>query len=145
MAHTLVKDVMKKEIVELDGSASIQDAALKMTQNKIGSVIVTNDGRHVGILTEKDFVSIASEGKPLFTAISQVMSSPIISINSEETIWEAAELMKKNSIHKMPVEENKEIVGMLTATDLVKICSLGSDSQMRRICDQILSRMQSES
>ena len=67
MAHTLVKDVMKKEIVELDGSASIQDAALKMTQNKIGSVIVTNDGRHVGILTEKDFVSIASEGKPLFT------------------------------------------------------------------------------
>lgn len=145
MAHTLVKDVMKKEIVELDGSASIQDAALKMTQNKIGSVIVTNDGRHVGILTEKDFVSIASEGKPLFTAISQVMSWPIISINSEETIWEAAELMKKNSIHKMPVEENKEIVGMLTATDLVKICSLGSDSQMRRICDQILSRMQSES
>ena len=83
--------------------------------------------------------------KPLFTAISQVMSSPIISINSEETIWEAAELMKKNSIHKMPVEENKEIVGMLTATDLVKIRSLGSDSQMRRICDQILSRMQSES
>ena len=144
MAHTFAKDVMKKDIIELDGSVSIQDAASKMTNAKIGSVIVTNEGKHVGILTEKDFISIAAEGRPLFTAISEVMSSPIISINSEETVWEAAELMKEKSIHKIPVQENDKIVGILTATDLVKICSLGSDSEMRRICDQILTRMQAD-
>lgn len=144
MAHTFAKDVMKKEIIELDGSVSIQDAASKMTNAKVGSVIVTSEGKHVGILTEKDFISIAAEGRPLFTAISEVMSSPIISIDSEETVWEAAELMKEKNIHKIPVQENDKIVGILTATDLVKICSLGSDSEMRRICDQILTRMQSE-
>ena len=144
MAHTFAKDVMKKDIIELDESVSIQDAASKMIDAKIGSVIVTAEGKHVGILTEKDFISIAAEGRPLFTAISEVMSSPIISINSEETVWEAAELMKEKSIHKIPVQENDKIVGILTATDLVKICSLGSDSEMRRICDQILTRMQSE-
>ena len=144
MAHTFAKDVMKTDIIELDGSVSIQDAASKMTDAKIGSVIVTSEGKHVGILTEKDFISIAAEGRPLFTAISEVMSSPIISIDSEETVWEAAELMKEKNIHKIPVQENDKIVGILTATDLVKICSLGSDSEMRRICDQILTRMQAD-
>ena len=144
MAHTFAKDVMKTDIIELDGSVSIQDAASKMTNAKVGSVIVTSEGKHVGILTEKDFISIAAEGRPLFTAISEVMSSPIISINSEETVWEAAELMKEKNIHKIPVQENDKIVGILTATDLVKICSLGSDSEMRRICDQILTRMQAD-
>ena len=144
MAHTFAKDVMKTDIIELDGSVSIQDAASKMTNAKVGSVIVTSEGKHVVILTEKDFISIAAEGRPLFTAISEVMSSPIISINSEETVWEAAELMKEKNIHKIPVQENDKIVGILTATDLVKICSLGSDSEMRRICDQILTRMQAD-
>ena len=144
MAHTFAKDVMKKDLIELDGTVSIQDAASKMINEKIGCVIVTSDGNHVGILTEKDFITIASEGRPLFTAISEVMSSPIISIDSEETVWEAAELMKEKNIHKIPVQENGKIVGILTATDLVKICSLGSDSEMRRICDQILTRMQAD-
>ena len=144
MAHTFAKDVMKKDLIELDETVSIQDAASKMINEKIGCVIVTSNGNHVGILTEKDFITIASEGRPLFTTISEVMSSPIISIDSEETVWEAAELMKEKNIHKIPVQENNKIVGILTATDLVKICSLGSDSEMRRICDQILTRMQSE-
>ena len=144
MAHTFAKDVMKKDLIELDESVSIQDAASKMVNEKIGCVIVTSNSDHVGILTEKDFITIAAEGRPLFTAISEVMSSPIISIDSEETVWEAAELMKEKNIHKIPVQENNKIVGILTATDLVKICSLGSDSEMRRICDQILTRMQSE-
>ena len=113
MAHTFAKDVMKKDLIELDGTVSIQDAATKMINQKIGSVIVTSNGEHVGILTEKDFITIASEGRPLFTAISEVMSSPIISIDSEETVWEAAELMKEKNIHKIPVQENNKIVGIV--------------------------------
>ena len=142
MAHTFVKDVMKKNIIELDGSVSIQDAATKMVDKKIGCVIITNKEKHVGILTEKDFIKIASEGRPLFTSISEVMSSPLIGIDSEETVWEAAELMKQNNIHKIPALENGKVIGIVTATDLVEICSMGSDSEMRKICDQILIRMQ---
>lgn len=142
MAHTFVKDVMKKDVIELDGSVSIQDAASKMINKKIGCVIVTENEKHVGILTEKDFIKIASEGRPLFTSISEVMSSPLIGIDCEETVWEAAELMKEKNIHKIPALENDKVIGIVTATDLVEICSLGSDSEMRRICDEILTRMQ---
>jgi len=73
------------------------------------------------------------------------MSSPLITIGPEETIWEASEMMKQKTIHKLPVRKNEQIIGIVTTTDIVKICSLGSDSQMRKICDQILMRMRDES
>ena len=72
------------------------------------------------------------------------MSSPLITISPEETIWEASEMMKERSIHKLPVKENGQIIGIITTTDIVKISSVGSDSEMRRICDQILMRMKDE-
>ena len=69
------------------------------------------------------------------------MSKPLITISPEETVWDAAEIMRVKGIHKLPVQEGNEIVGIITTTDFVKICSYGSDSQMRNICDQIMLRM----
>ena len=103
------------------------------------------NGKIYGIVTERDFVTkVAAEDRPLFTEISEVMSSPLITIDSEETIWEASEMMKEKGIHKLPVKEDEKIVGIVTTTDIVRISSVGSDSQMRKICDQILMRMKDE-
>ena len=71
------------------------------------------------------------------------MSFPLITVDSDETVWEASELMKKNKIHKLPVQSDGKLVGIITATDIVKLCSTGSDSEMRRIADSILVRLQS--
>ncbi len=142
MNSTFVNDVMSKNMLTVDKSISLQEAAQKMTKLNIGCVIVTDKDKPVGIVTERDFVTrIASEGRPLFTEILEVMSSPLITISPEETIWEASETMKEKSIHKLPVKENGQIIGIITTTDIVKISSVGSDSEMRRICDQILMRM----
>ena len=70
------------------------------------------------------------------------MSSPLIAIGPDETVWEAAQIMKTKNIHKLPVKQDNQIIGIVTTTDLVKICSVGSDSEMRRICDQIITRME---
>ena len=143
MAHTFVKDVMIKDVVTLDVSTSIKDAARLMDKNNIGCVIVTKNQLPIGILTERDFVKrIAAEGKPLYAPLEEVMSSPIIEVPPDETIWEAAQIMKTNNIHKLPVKKDNQVIGIVTATDLVKLCSIGSDSEMRRICDQIITRMQ---
>lgn len=133
---------MKKTVIAMDESMSIQEAAQKMLIANVGCVIVTRKDKPVGIITERDFVTkVAAEGRPLFTEISEVMSMPLTVIDPEETVWEAAEIMKAKGIHKLPVQEENKIVGILTTTDLVKLCSLGSDSEMRNICDQILMRM----
>lgn len=141
MAHTLAGDVMRTRLAEVDASASVRDAASAMVAARAGSVLVSSGGRHVGILTEKDVVRAASEGRPPLAPASEAMSSPLITIGPGETVWEAAEKMVRRGIHKLPVAEGGRVVGIVTATDLVRLCSLGSDSGMRRICDQILTRM----
>ncbi len=143
MDNTFANQIMSKNVLSLDKLTSLQEAAEHMKKLNVGCVIVTESNNPIGIITERDFVTkIAAEGRPLFTEIKEVMSSPLVTIDPEETIWEASELMKEKSIHKLPVKENDEIVGIITTTDIVKISSVGSDSEMRRICDQILLRME---
>ena len=145
MHSTFVNQVMSKNVITVDKSTSLQEAAQNMKKLNVGCVIVVDGAKPLGIITERDFVTkVAAEGRPLFTEISEVMSSPLITIGPEETIWEASEMMKEKSIHKLPVKENEQIIGIVTTTDIVKISSLGSDSEMRRICDQILMRMKDE-
>jgi len=145
MAHTFVRDVMITEVVVLDSSSMIKEAAKMMDDRNIGCVIVTKENSPAGIITERDFVRrIAAKEKPLTSPLEDVMSSPLITIDPDETVWEAAEIMKVKNIHKLPVLKNNEVLGIITTSDLVEICSVGSDSEMRRICDQILTRMQKE-
>lgn len=145
MSHTFVKDVMISDLARLDVSTSIRDAAKLMDKKDIGCIIVTKNQLPVGILTERDFVKrIAAKEIPLTASLEKVMSSPLIEIDSNETVWEAAQIMKTNNIHKLLVKQDNQIIGIVTTTDLIKICSIGSDSEMRRICDQIITRMQKE-
>jgi len=141
MASTFVKDIMKKNVITIDELMSIQEAAQMMTNANVGCVIVTKKDLPVGIITERDFVRIAAEGRPLFTEVCEVMSMPLTTVSPGDTVWDAAEIMRAKGIHKLPVQEGSEIVGIVTTTDFVKICSYGSDSQMRNLCDQILLRM----
>jgi len=141
MAFTFIKDIMTKNVVSIDESDSIQDATQKMIEGNIGCVIITRENIPVGILTESDFVRIVAKGRPLSTALSEVMSSPLIVAGPDDILWESAEIMRKKQIHKLPVQDNDKIVGIVTATNLVEVCSYGSDSQMRKICDQIMMRI----
>ena len=141
MASTFVKEIMKKNVITIDESMSIQDAAQMMSDANVGCVIVTSKNMPIGILTERDFVKIAAEGKPLFTELSRVKSFPLIVTGPDETVWEAAEIMKTKNIHKLPVQDGDKVIGIVTTSDIVKICSIGSDSQMRHLCDQILIRL----
>ncbi len=142
MASTFVEDIMTKNVITIDEAESIQEAAQMMTDANVGCVIVTRKDVPVGIMTERDFVTkVAAEGRPLFTEVDEVMSFPLRVVSPDETVWDAAEIMRAKGIHKLPVQEGTQIVGIVTTTDIVEICSYGSDSQMRHICDQILMRM----
>ena len=133
---------MKHQVVTVDSSMSVIDTAKIMDDAGIGCVVVIENNIAVGIVTERDFVKrVVSRGMSSSTPIKQIMSSPLIVVNPEENIWEVAELMKQRKIHKVPVVHQNLLVGIVTATDLTRICSIGSDSEMRRITDQILLRM----
>ena len=133
---------MRKNVISIDSSMTVKDAAIMMADTNVGCVVITRGNAPIGILTERDFVKrIVSEDRDLSTPLADVMSFPLITVDSEDTVWEAAEIMKKNKIHKVPVEDQGKLVGIITATDIVKICSMGSDSQMRHVVDSILIRL----
>ncbi len=139
----LVSDIMKKNVISIDEAKTIKDAANMMNEARIGSIIITKDDTPVGILTERDFVTkIAAKEIPLSTLLSKVMTKPLLVIGPNQTVWEAAEIMKNMEIHRVAVQEGNKIIGMVTTTDLVKICSIGSDSNLQRVADLIFSRQQ---
>ena len=141
----LVSDIMKKKVITLDETKTIKEAASLMNEAKIGSIIITKDDIPVGILTERDFVTkIAVEEIPLSVSLSQVMIKPLLVVTPNQTVWEAAEIMKNMQVHRLAVQEGNKIIGMVTTTDLVKICSIGSDSNLQRIADLIFSRHQKQ-
>ncbi len=138
----LVQNIMKHQVITVDSSVTIKDAAKMMEDTGVGCVIVMDQNIAVGILTERDVVrKVVAHEKPLSTSVKEVMSSPLIVINPDESVWELAEIMKLRRIHRVPVVRENRLVGIVTATDLTKICSAGSDSEMRRVADQILLRM----
>jgi CBS domain-containing protein len=142
MDNFSAKDIMKNQVVTVDSAMSVIDTAKIMDDAGIGCVVIIENNIAIGIVTERDFVKrVVSRGIPLSTPIKKVMSSPLIVVSPDENIWEVAELMKQRRIHKVPVVHQNLLVGIVTATDLTRICSIGSDSEMRRITDQILLRM----
>jgi CBS domain-containing protein len=138
----IVQNIMKHQVITVDSAVTIKDAAKMMADAGVGCVVVMDHNIAVGILTERDFVRrVAAHEKSLSTPVKEVMSSPLIVINPDESVWELAEIMKLRRIHKVPVVRENRLVGIVTTTDLTKLCSAGSDSEMRRVADQIFLRM----
>ena len=138
-----MRDIMTEKVVSIDETKTIKEAASMMNEARIGSIIITKDDTPVGILTERDFVTkIAAKEIPLSTPLSEVMTKPLLAVGPNQTVWEAAEIMKNMEIHRVAVQEGNKIIGMVTTTDLVKICSIGSDSNLQRVADLIFSRQQ---
>ncbi len=87
-----------------------------------GAVIVTENRRPVGMLTERDFlkrVCIAGADQSTVTA-GQIMSKPLITIKADASLYDASELMMDNDIRRLLVEDKGEIVGFFTQKDLVR-------------------------
>lgn len=139
---TFVKDIMKNSVVSIDSSMTIKDAAEMMDDAEVGGIVVMENNTATGIITERDVVRrIVAKNKGYSTKLKDVMSTPLITINPNETIWELAQLMKVKKIHRVPVTSESKLVGIVTTTDLARICSVGSDAEMSRITEQILMRM----
>ena len=131
-----VKDMMKKQVVSIDVSLTVKEAAKTMQDSGVSCLVVTQKNIPIGILTERDFVTrVTSLDKDSSTPVRVVMSLPLIHIKPSYTARKLAELMKDKKIHKVPVIDEDELVGIVTATDLITKCIIDSDMEMRQICN----------
>jgi len=118
-----VSDAMTKKPVEVSEDISIKECAQKMKEHDVGSVLVKKNGKFVGILTEEDLVyKIVAEGKDAKkTKVRDIMVTRLITIEPDKDIYDALVKMSNNNIRRLPVLKDKELVGLLTLKDILKI------------------------
>jgi CBS domain-containing protein len=116
---------MTRKMITLDKGLSIKSAIKLMVKKNIGSVVVTADSSSnpVGILTERDILkSIAYKRiRPEITKIEEIMSTPILSVEADATLGDAAQLMIKKNIRRLLVKEDNKYLGIITQRDLQKL------------------------
>jgi CBS domain-containing protein len=100
-----------------------------MEKSGVGAIIVKKDNIPAGIITDRDFaIKIASQKYPLDTPVHKVASYPLQTINANESILVAADLMSSKKIRKLAVVENNKVVGIITSTNLVNQLALKKDN-----------------
>jgi CBS domain-containing protein len=114
-----IREVMTPNPRTVAPTDSIQNAARIMRQEDTGAVPVVDNGRPVGILTDRDIVIRAvADGGELSRPVSEIVTEGIIAATPDMTTREAAELMSEHQIRRLPVVENDRLVGIVSLGDL---------------------------
>ena len=116
-----IDGVMTKHVIMVPSSTTVKEVTKIMGEKRIGSVLVTQRKKPNGIFTERDLLTtFLTRGKPLETPIGNAASSPLITIPQGTTVHQTALTMALKHIRRLPVVKGDEIVGIVTARDLVE-------------------------
>ena len=117
----LVRDVMSKEVKVVRSDTSVKEVVATMNKFDIGSIIIVQGDRPVGIITERDILRRLVEPclAPETLTARQIMTSPVLTISETAGIEETAKLMARKRVKRLPVINNGKLVGMITYTDIV--------------------------
>jgi CBS domain-containing protein len=115
----LVRDVMTQTVVVADPGVSMREIAELMRDRGVGSVVLVEDERPVGFITDRDLaMSIVAEGRDVFDPVSEHASTPVITAEPEMEIDEGAQLMVRQGVRRLVVVEAGFLVGVVTLDDL---------------------------
>ena len=117
----MILEIIWVALLSVDSESSVQKAANYMNANGIGSVLISEEGEYVGMVTETDLTrKVLVKGlNAETTMVSSIMSSPLLSLDRYLPIEEVNRFMHKNKIRDLVVTEEEKVVGMLSVKDLV--------------------------
>ncbi|MBM4240448.1 MAG: CBS domain-containing protein [Euryarchaeota archaeon] len=117
-----VKDIMIQKMDRMDENETLQKVLENAVEREKGSFIVTKNGKNVGIVTTWDVLEALAEGDDLAEVpIHDVMEEDLVTISTEATLQEVALEMVNHVVWRLLVEEDGEIIGVISATDLFKV------------------------
>lgn len=119
---TTVRDLMSRSIVHGDPRHSLVEAAAQMRAHRISALAILDDGRIVGIITERDLLRAIADGRvPGVTHVSQYMTHSPRTIEASEMATTAAAIMIKHRVRHLPVTDKGRLIGFLSARDLLSL------------------------
>jgi len=134
---SVVADIMSSPVVTIDGEAFVRDAAMLMSSKHIGSIIITERGKPIGIVTKRDIMErvVAFCRDVCTTRMKEIMSTPLHTISSKMGILEAMRKMREHGIGRLVVIDGGNMVGIVSERDVIRainIASLASFSTLLR-------------
>jgi len=115
-----IKDRMTHPVLSIEQDKTVKNAAENIYSNKVGSLLVTENGNYIGIITKTDLMTrvLIKDLDAKTIKVSEVMSSPLYTIDSGESLAAAREMLLEKSIRHLTVTHNDEVVGILSIKDL---------------------------
>jgi len=112
---------MNRNVTTLDVSGTVLDAVRIMIEKSVGCIVISENSKPVGIVTERDVMKAMLQGKDILKhKVAEVMSLPLTTVPPETSVVEALDLMKKKNIRRLPVVRDGELQGIITIhTDLL--------------------------
>lgn len=129
-----VSAFMVKKIEKIRPLNTIEEAAKLFYEKNVSSLMVLDGNRLLGVITEKDLIiGTLVFGNKKTTPVTKIMTTPIVSVTPDTSVIEAANIMTKKRIHKLPVLKEGKLVGLISASDLVVIFSMSKESDLVKI------------
>lgn len=118
-----VRDAIVRPPVTVDQEMDVAKAAKLMRTVDVGSLMVVDKGKMIGILTEGDILNkvVSKDRQPSKVKVKEIMNRPVICIEPDMDIVEAAKKMAKLKIRRLPVVENGEIIGIVSERDIIRL------------------------
>jgi CBS domain-containing protein len=115
-----IRDAMTEDPRSIGASESVVEAARLMRDEHIGSLPVTEGGRLIGMITDRDLTTrvVAEAAVPETTSVGDVYSRDLISVEPNNDLEEALQLMARHQVRRLPVVENGRLVGMVAQADI---------------------------
>jgi CBS domain-containing protein len=121
LMNTSLESLVNDVVVDIDINSSIHQASLKMTEQGVSSLLVTEVGKLEGIITDRDIRSrCVAEGLATDSSVKQIMTHDPVHVGSSTIAFDALMLMTKKNIHHLPVVDDGRVRGIITATDLMR-------------------------
>lgn len=134
-----IREIMTNPVIRISGEETVEVAARTLAHYNIGSLMICgSDGRVQGLVTDRDIVTrcIASGRNPGAVKVSQIMSGSVVGIAPDLDTADAAEIMGRRQIRRLPVLENEKLCGMVSLGDLAK-----ADANTAQTLSQISSNI----
>ena len=114
-------EIMTTKVITVDISERVEEALRLMIKFDVGSVIVTDKQKPVGIITERDITRASLRGDSLLKIpVRGLMSKPVQSVGPDTEVWKAFETMLKLGVRRLPVVKDEKLVGIVTEKDLTR-------------------------
>jgi CBS domain-containing protein len=133
---TSIKEVMTRDVRACEPNATVAEAAKVMAKEDVGPVPIVEDGRLVGLVTDRDIVvRVVAEGRdPNTTTVKEIASTELVTVSPDDDLDEALNLLARRQVRRLPVVEGHRLVGIVAQADIAR---LGKDKKTGEVVEEI--------